>query len=150
MTATEVREYSAQARSSDVFGRVLCQAREQHFVIDGPPWNDCPGEALRPGEAFLAGVAACAVELIQMFARDDELELGGIDVAMRGLIDRDKPLRDDLTLFNDVSIRIEIGGVTEDQARDLADRFARRCPLYGSVAASGTKVEMDVRAGGSA
>ena len=53
-----LREYSAEARSSDVFGRVLCRAREHHFVIAGPTWNGCPGEALTPGEAFLAGVAA--------------------------------------------------------------------------------------------
>jgi hypothetical protein len=45
----------AEARSTDVFGRVLCDAREQHFVIDGPVWNGCPGEELTPGEAFLAG-----------------------------------------------------------------------------------------------
>ena len=28
-----VREYRAGARSTDVFGRVLCDAREQHFVF---------------------------------------------------------------------------------------------------------------------
>lgn len=31
-----------------------------------PPWNDCPAEALTPGEAFLAAIAACGVELIRL------------------------------------------------------------------------------------
>jgi hypothetical protein len=29
----------------------LGNAREQYFVMDGPIWNGCPGEALTPGEA---------------------------------------------------------------------------------------------------
>ena len=111
MTGTEVREYRAEARSSNTSGRVLCQAREQHFVIDGPVWNGFPGEALSPGEAFLAGVAACGVELIEMFAADDGLGIGGIEVQIHGVIDRENPVREDLTVFNQVRMRIEIAGV---------------------------------------
>jgi hypothetical protein len=50
MADRDLREYRAQARSTDAFGRVLCSAREHHFVIDGPIWNGCPGEELTPGE----------------------------------------------------------------------------------------------------
>jgi hypothetical protein len=49
---------------------VLCTARDQHFVIDGPVQNGCPGEAVTPPEAFLTGVAACGVELVQVIARE--------------------------------------------------------------------------------
>ena len=146
MTGTEVREYRAEARSSDVLGRMLCRAREQHFVIDGPVWNGFPGEALTPGEAFLAGVAACGVELIEMFAVDDGLEIGKVAVQIRGVIDRENPVHEDLTVFNHVYMRIEIAAVSEEQARSLVERFKRRCPLYGSVAASGAEIEVDVRA----
>jgi uncharacterized OsmC-like protein len=68
MAQTDVRRYSAQARSTETFGRVLCSARDQHFVVDGPVQNGCPGEAVSPGELFLAGVATCAVELVQVIA----------------------------------------------------------------------------------
>lgn len=147
MATTEIREFAAQARSSDTAGRVLCQAREQHFVIDGPVWNGFPGEAMNPGEAFIAGISACAVELIQMFAAADELEIGKIDVQIKGLIDRENPLREDLTIFNELHTQIEIEDVTEDEAKSLAEHFAARCPLYGSVAASGAELNMEVRAG---
>lgn len=76
--AAEVRNYAAEARSTDVFGRVLCSAREQHFVIDGPSWNGCPHGALT--SALVEGVA-------------------------------------------------------------------RRCPLYGSVAASAGQLDVEVRTG---
>ena len=39
MADTDVREYAAQAASTDTFGRVLCSARDHHFVVDGPVQN---------------------------------------------------------------------------------------------------------------
>ena len=63
MAESQIRSYSVKARSTDTFGRVLCNARDQHLVVDGPVQNGCPGEALGPAELFLAGVAGCGVEL---------------------------------------------------------------------------------------
>ena len=38
MTAPQaIREYEVHARSTDVFGRVLCNARDHHFIIDLHP-----------------------------------------------------------------------------------------------------------------
>jgi uncharacterized OsmC-like protein len=143
---SQLREYGAGARSTDVFGRVLCNAREQHFVIDGPVWNGCPGEALTPGEAFLASVAACGVELSQVIAREEGLETGPIEVRIRGVVDRDHPVREDVTVFNRVDLWFTIAGATEQQAKTLVEGVARRCPLYGSVAASAAELAVDVRA----
>jgi uncharacterized OsmC-like protein len=144
-TETAVREYSAEAHSSDVFGRVICRAREHHFVIDGPTWNGCPGEALTPGEAFLAGVAACGVELVEVIAREDGAEVGKVEVSIHGVVDRERPVRDDLTVFNRVEMEFSVGGVSDEQAHDLVDRMTRRCPLYGSVAASAGEIDVVVR-----
>jgi uncharacterized OsmC-like protein len=146
MSSTDLREYAARARSTDVFGRVLCAAREQHFVIDGPVWNGCPGEALTPGEAFLAAVAACGVELVEVIGADDGLAVGAVDVRIEGVVDREHPVREDLTVFNRVRLRFEIEGVSAEQAAGLVERMGRRCPLYGSVAASAADFEVEVRA----
>lgn len=142
----ELREYSAGARSTEAFGRVLCRAREHHFVIDGPIWNGCPGEALTPGEAFLASVAACGVELTQVIGREDGSDVGAVAVRIHGVVDREHPVREDLTVFNRVEMRFEISGVDEKQARSLVERMGRRCPLYGSVAASAAELVVKVEA----
>jgi uncharacterized OsmC-like protein len=141
-----IREYSATACSTDTCGRVLCSAREQHFVIDGPVWNGCPGEALTPGEAFLAAVAACGVELLQAIAAGEEIQVDGVQVAIEGVIDRDSPLRDDVTVFNRVRMRYEIAGPTAEQAQGLVDAVGRRCPLFGSIAASAGELAVEVYA----
>jgi len=121
-----IRQYATAAQSTDTFGRVMCSARQNHFVVDGPVQNGCPGEAVTPPEAFLTGVAACGVELVQVIARKLGLPIPTARVNIEGIIDRDHPARTDLMVFNEVRIRFEIGGVTRDQAQDLVERFKKR------------------------
>src|ERR687887_2300857 len=100
MAQTDVREYAAQAASTDPFGRVLASARNHHFVVDGPVQNGCPGEAITPAELFLTGVACCGVELVQVLAKSKAIPLGGIAVGIQGSFERSRPVRPDVTLFN--------------------------------------------------
>jgi uncharacterized OsmC-like protein len=120
------REYAVEGRSTDTFGRVLCSTRDQHFVVDGPVQNGCPGEAVTPAEIFLAGVAACGVELLQVLARDDDIPLGRVEVAVRGEMDPDNPVRPDVRVFNAVHVRFDLEGVTPEQAEGLVERFKGR------------------------
>lgn len=146
MATTDIRRYEANARSTDVFGRVLCNARDQYFVSDGPAWNGCPNEAATPGELFLAGVAACGTELIEVIAREQGVTtLSAVRVNIVGEVDRAHPVRPDLALFNTVRVYVELAGVTPAEAEDLVTRFRGRCPLYGSVAASAQEVIVEVR-----
>ena len=126
MSAARLRRYDVDARSTDTFGRVLCNSRDQHFVVDGPVHNGCPGEALTPAELFLAGVAACGVELIQVIARDEQLPVGAVRTAIAGELDPDRPVRPDVTVFNSVRLRFELEGVTADQGDLLVKRFKGR------------------------
>src|SRR5688572_3315638 len=126
MSQTSIRSYAAQARSTDTFGRVLCSAGNQHFVVDGPVQNGCPGEAVNPGELFLAGVAACGVELVQVIAKEQQLAPKSVAVDIEGTMDRSKPVRQDLSVFNAVTLHFRLEGVTQAQAADLIDRFKKR------------------------
>jgi uncharacterized OsmC-like protein len=117
-----VTRYGVRASSTDVLGRVLCSARDHHFVIDGPVQNGAPGEELTPAEAFLAGVAACAVELIQSF----EPSLTSVRAEIEGVLDRDDPVREDVTVFNSVRLRVQLEGVERDEAERLVERFKGR------------------------
>jgi uncharacterized OsmC-like protein len=123
---TNIRRYAAEARSTDVFGRVVCSARDQHLVADGPVQNGCPGEAISPGELFLSGVAACAVELVQVLAGEAGLPLRTVRASIEGAVDRSRPVRPDLTVFNAVRLRFDLQGVTEAQGQDLVERFKGR------------------------
>jgi len=121
----EVRAYTVHARSTDTFGRVLCNTRNHHFIVDGPVQNGCPGEAITPAELFLASIAACGVELVQVIGREQQLA-PRIGVEIEGAIDRANPVRKDLTVFNTVRLRFDLKGVTRAQGNDLIERFKGR------------------------
>jgi uncharacterized OsmC-like protein len=126
MAQSQIRSYAVQARSTETFGRVLCSARNQHFVVDGPVQNGCPGEAVNPGELFLASVAACGVELVQVIAKEQQCAPRSIAVEIEGSMDRANPVRQDFTVFNTVQLRFRLAGVTQSEAEDLIDRFKGR------------------------
>lgn len=126
MSQSDLREYEVFAQSTDTFGRVLCRCRNHHFVVDGPVQNGCPGEAVTPAEIFLSGVAACGVELLQVIAKSQELPLKAARVAITGVMDRSRPVRSDLALFNTVRLSFSLSGVTREQGAELVEAFKGR------------------------
>jgi uncharacterized OsmC-like protein len=126
MGQSDIRSYTVQAGSTGTFGRVQCSSRGHHFIVDGPIQNGCPGEAISPAELFLAGVAACGVELVQVIAKEQQLPLQAVGVEIAGKIDRGNPVRPDVTVFNSVQLQFSLNGVTQLQGTDLVERFKRR------------------------
>ena len=125
-TPSTRRDYDVSARSTDVFGRVLCGARDHHFIIDGPVQNGCPGEEVTPVEAFLAAVAACGVELIHVIAKTENHALDRVAVKVHGWSDRAKQTRSDVTTLNGVSLDFTIWGADAAGAAVLVESFKRR------------------------
>ncbi|HJU74569.1 MAG TPA: OsmC family protein [Gemmatimonadaceae bacterium] len=121
-----VREYEVSARSTDVFGRVLCSAREHHFIVDGPVQNGCPGEELTPPEVFLSSVAACGVELLHVIAKEQARPLGTVRAKIYAKLDRSKQPKRDLTVFNEVRLEFELSGTDSASAQELVESFTRR------------------------
>jgi uncharacterized OsmC-like protein len=127
MTApVPIREYDVHARSTDVFGRVMCSAREHHFIVDGPVQNGCPGEELTPPELFLSGVAACGVELLHVIARAEDVPLERVRLTIHGTVDRGNQPRSEVTVFNTVHLRFTLGGTDAARAAALVEGFKRR------------------------
>ncbi|HYC50578.1 MAG TPA: OsmC family protein [Gemmatimonadaceae bacterium] len=125
-SAATVRNYRVDAQSTDVFGRVLCSAREHHFIVDGPVQNGCPGEELTPPELFLSAVASCGVELVHVIARDQGTAVGTVTLAVQGTVDRGRQKRTDVTVFNSLCLDFVVGGTDAAAAAQLVDGFKRR------------------------
>jgi uncharacterized OsmC-like protein len=140
----DIREYQIRASSTNTFGRLLCDSRHHHFVVDGPAQNGCPGEALTPPEIFLAGVVTCGVELVQVFAKQKNLPLGSATGTISALLDRSSQARSDLTLFNLARLDFTLTGVSQDEANELVRSFQARCPLYGTLAVATPNLEVKV------
>ena len=124
--ATTIRNYTVTAQSTDVFGRVLCSAREHHFIVDGPVQNGCPGEELTPPELFLSSVASCGVELVHVIARETGKAVGKVNLAVHGTVDRGNQKRAGVTVFNAVRMEFSVGGTDGATAAELVEAFKRR------------------------
>jgi uncharacterized OsmC-like protein len=122
----EVRRYAVSASSTDTFGRVLCSARNHHIVVDGPEQNGCPGEEITPVEVFLAAVAACGVELVQVIAKGEKLPLKKAAVAITSTQDRSRPVRPDVSLLNSVQVKFKLEGVSQQEGERLIGAFKQR------------------------
>src|SRR5215472_2318136 len=121
-----LRTYDVAARSTDVFGRVLCNARDHHFIVDGPVQNGCPGEEITPVEQFLSSIAACGVELVHVIARDTSVSLDRVAVRIHGEVDRSKQSRTDVTTLNTVRLDFTLWGTDGANAAALVEGFKRR------------------------
>ena len=126
MATTDEYDYVVRSASTATFGRVLLSARDQHIVVDGPARNGCPGEAMTPAELFLGGVAACAVELVEVIAREQDVAWAGVEAEMAGTIDRDHAVRSDLTVFSSAALRFTFRGVGDEDAARLVEAFKGR------------------------
>ena len=121
-----LREYDVNARTTDVFGRVLCGVRDHHFIIDGPVQNGCPGEEVTPPELFLSAVAACGVELVHVIAKAENKPIDSVELKVHGIVDRGNQPRADVTTFNRVELDFVVSGTDGQTAAALVEGFKRR------------------------
>jgi len=121
-----IREFEVSAQSTPTFGRVLCSARQHHWIVDGPAYNNCPGEELTPPELFLSAVASCGVELVTVIAKEQGKRVGDVRLRVRGVVDRNRQQRSDVTVFNSVRLEFAVGGTDGATAAELVEGFKRR------------------------
>jgi len=88
--------------------------------------NGCPGEELTPPELFLSAVASCGVELVQVIARDTNVQIGPVRVMVHGVVDRSRQARTDVTLFTSVRMDFTVHGTDGSSAAALVEGFKRR------------------------
>jgi uncharacterized OsmC-like protein len=102
---------AVHSRTSGVRGRSLNAARRNHFVIDA---SGDEAEAVTPGEAFLSGLSACGVLMLERVAAEREVPLTVAEAWIDGVRRRADP-----TSFQRVELRFRLDGPTREQAEDL-------------------------------
>jgi len=107
--------------SSTIPGRAVNQVRNHQLVIDEPTHLGGPGEQITPAEAFLAGVSACGVLLVQGRARDTGVRLDQVEATIEGVRQRS-----DTSVFQRIEVRFRLSGPSQTEAADLVEHYKRR------------------------
>jgi uncharacterized OsmC-like protein len=102
-------------------GRAINQVRNHQLVIDEPTHLGGPGEEITPAEAFLAGVSACGVLLVQGRARDSGVRLDQVEATIEGVRHRS-----DTSVFQRIDIRFRLAGPSRAEAIELVEHYKRR------------------------
>jgi uncharacterized OsmC-like protein len=116
--AEELTPTSVTSRSTATPGRTLNTARHNHFVIDSP--YD-PAEALSTGEAFIAGIASCGVTLVQGAAKNEEIELEHLSVAVTSYRSDANPAD-----FHHMDVEFTYTGPSLEEAEKLTEIWRSR------------------------
>ncbi|HVH65778.1 MAG TPA: OsmC family protein, partial [Candidatus Acidoferrum sp.] len=77
-----------------------------------------PGEQITPADAFLTGVSACGVLLVQGRARVTGVKLESIDVNLEAVRHRS-----DTSVFQRIDMTFKLGGPSQQQAVALVEHY---------------------------
>src|SRR5437879_1308237 len=105
MCADELVINRVPSASTSTPGRAINKVRDHQLVIDEPTHLGGPGEQITPAEAFLAGVSACGVLLVQGRARDASVRLEQVEATIEGIRHRS-----DTSVFQRVQIDFRLKG----------------------------------------
>lgn len=119
--ADELLLTQVRSQTIGIPGRSLNSARTNHYVIDEPAYNGGPGEGVTPAEAFLSGVSACGVLLVESFARKANVPLQKVEAEIEGVRTLSDPAN-----FQRINLRFELTGPTQAQAEQLVDQYKAR------------------------
>ena len=114
ITSVHSRTGAAPGRSSNV-------ARGHEFVIGEPVYSGGTGEDISPGEAFLGGISACGVLMVERLARESGVPLRAAEVWIEG-----RRLRGDPSWYTAIDLRFRLDGPTGEQAGALVARYRER------------------------
>ena len=121
------RKLKVRSYSSGTPGRALCQVNNHHFVVDDAAYNGGPGEEIGAGDAFLSGISACAVNMLERLARQAQMPLRWTDVTVEATTDLEAaPIHENVSVYHAVHLHFELTGVDDDQAQELVATYKRR------------------------
>lgn len=112
--------YEARSYSMGIAGRSICNARNHHWVAE-----NTGGEAVGAGELFCASIAACAVNMVEMIAKNEARPLAGMEVKVGAYRDSDTP-PGDVSLYDAVRVEFEMWGVSHEDAKFFVKAWKQR------------------------
>jgi len=105
---------TVHSQTTSTPGRSVSRVRGHELLIDEPTHLGGPGEKMTPAEAFLSGIAACGVLLVQWQARNTGVTLHGVDATIEAV-----RKRSDTSVFQEIRIAFLVSGPEQRQAEAL-------------------------------
>ena len=121
--------------------KVTAQVREHTLVIAQPTAGN---EGANPLETFLFSLGGCISAIARMVAREQKIDLKGMNIKVRGEMNSDgllgKPSEDPVG-FRRITLDADIDAdLTAEQKQQFLDTVCNRCPVHDNLL-SASRVE---------
>ena len=134
---------SVSSRLSGVAGRAMISARGHHLIVDSPLSLGGPNEELNPIDLLLGALATCGTFICETAAREKNIPLHQIAVAVAGDFDPrgicGEPVDPSIQALR---VRVSLSGPSQAEAAILVEEFKKRCPVYGTLVGT-APIEID-------
>ncbi|MDV2962382.1 OsmC family protein [Shewanella algae] len=121
--------------------KVTAQVREHTLVIDQPTAGN---EGANPLETFLFSLGGCISAIARMVAREQKIDLRGMNIKVRGEMNSDGLLgkaSEDPVGFRRITLDADIDAdMTAEQKQQFLDTVCHRCPVHDHLL-SASRVE---------
>ena len=130
----------SHAQSVSLTGRYVVDIRNNHLIVDAGPNRGGTAEAPTPGEYFLAGIASCAVVVMNGEAKRLDLRIDAIEADAE--IVRDEADQHGIAAIN---LSVVTHGASRADAEKLLQIYLDECPVYAAVSrGTPVNVKLDV------
>src|ERR671937_1929321 len=107
-----------RVHSSTTPTRATNRIRDQELVIDEPTHLGGPGERITPADAFLAGVSACGVLMVEGQARSKNIRVERVEVELEAVRQRS-----DTSVFQRIEMTFRLPGASRQQTGALVEHY---------------------------
>ena len=116
MTDNEIVN-TVRSTSTSTVGRSLNTVGQHHFIIDSASLH----EEISSGDAFLAGISSCGVNVVEAAARETGVPLARTEVTIDGIRKRQDP-----TIFDRIEVQFTLVGPNQAEAEALVGIWQKR------------------------
>ena len=109
---------TVHSQTTSTPGRSISRVRGNELMIDEPTHLGGPGERMTPAEAFLSGVAACGVLLVEGRARATGVALAKAEATIEAI-----RKRSDTSVFQEIRLAFVVSGTDLKQAQALVSYY---------------------------
>ena len=132
------------ARLSGQRGRAIVNAKGHHFVVDSPLTLGGPNEEINPIDLLLSALATHGTFTVERIARELGLPLTNASMLVSGSFDPRGVAGESIDPYlQTIRVRLNLEGVTRDQALMLADAYKLRCPVYATLSKA-TRIDLEI------
>lgn len=132
---------TATCETIGVPGRVMAVASNRVMMIDSTSGRSGKtAEAMTAGDAFLSSLIGCGGVIVDAAARAMNIPMGKATFTCAC-----SRYTEDPSNFTEMTINVEISGVTKDQAEQLVGVYKAECPIF-RLAEKGTAMTVNVKA----